>query len=514
MKRPSTAGGRRSKGPRRKTLEPKDRNASKTGRGRSSSSAADEDVAVARRLEQSLRASEERYALVAEAVAEGIYDWNIKTNALYVSPRLMEIFSFEGTGITSDAWYARVHPEDREGYRTALRNCFKRRSSKLECQYRIKAADSSYRWIEDHGLPVRDNAGWAIRLVGAVSDVTLRHQTEQALRDRDQELNAVLDAIDYGVLFMGRDLRAKIINRAFRKMWGISDEFIRETRPSMSDLINYNRHNNLYDVPSAEFDEYVARRVEAVRGGAASISEMRRLDGRIIRYQVLALPDGGRMLTYFDITDLMRSQEQLRQRTADLTESLEQQTATSEVLGVISRSKFELQPILQSVVDTASQLCRADVSVIFRLESGVYRFAAGYSLDPAYLEHERRTPISPGPGTVVGRAALSREVVQIEDAWTDPLYEQKSGGKNCRRSFDDRRPVNARRRADRRHWSRPHPSGTIYTTRNRAGDDIRRPGSDSNRECAAIRGGATAHARTHGIAGAADRCVGGASSHQ
>ena len=59
------------------------------------------------------------------------------------------------------------------------------------------------------------------------------------------------------------------------------------------------------------------------------------------------------------------------------------------------------QSILQSVVDTASQLCRADVSVIFRLEGGVYRFAAGYSLDPAYLQHERRTPISPGPGTVI-----------------------------------------------------------------------------------------------------------------
>ena len=67
--------------------------------------------------------------------------------------------------------------------------------------------------------------------------------------------------------------------------------------------------------------------------------------------------------------------------------------------------------------------------MIFRLDCGVYRFAAGYSLDPAYLEHERRTPISPGPGTVVGRAAMSREVVQIEDAWTDPLYEQKAAVK-------------------------------------------------------------------------------------
>jgi len=113
----------------------------------------------------------------------------------------------------------------------------------------------------------------------------------------------------------------------------------------------------------------------------------------------------------------------------ELRESLQQQTATSEVLGVISRSKFELQPILQSVVDTAARLCRAEQAVIFRLEGGVYRFAAGYSIVPAYLEIERRTPISPGPGTLIGRAAMSRQVVRIDDAWTDPLYEKKEDAK-------------------------------------------------------------------------------------
>ena len=115
--------------------------------------------------------------------------------------------------------------------------------------------------------------------------------------------------------------------------------------------------------------------------------------------------------------------------TRELNEQREQQRATAEVLSAISRSNFELQPILQSVVDSASQLCRADASVIFRLQGGVYRFAAGYSLSPAYLGHERRTPISPGPGTVIGRAAMRRQVVRIEDAWTDPLYEQKAAVK-------------------------------------------------------------------------------------
>jgi GAF domain-containing protein len=112
--------------------------------------------------------------------------------------------------------------------------------------------------------------------------------------------------------------------------------------------------------------------------------------------------------------------------TGELNEALERQRATADILAAISRSKFELQSILQGVVDTASRLCRADASVIFRLEGGVYRFAAGYSLIPAYMEHERRNPISPGPGTLIGRAAMSRQVVLIEDAWTDPLYEQKA----------------------------------------------------------------------------------------
>ena len=105
--------------------------------------------------------------------------------------------------------------------------------------------------------------------------------------------------------------------------------------------------------------------------------------------------------------------------------SLEQQTATAEVLGVISRSKFELQPILQSVVDTAERLCRAEQTVIYRLEDGAYRFAAGHSSVPEYLEVEKQTTIVPGHGTVVGRAALTRQVARIDDAWSDPLYEKK-----------------------------------------------------------------------------------------
>jgi GAF domain-containing protein len=116
---------------------------------------------------------------------------------------------------------------------------------------------------------------------------------------------------------------------------------------------------------------------------------------------------------------------ELRQRTGDLQESLEYQTATSDVLKVMSGSAFELAPVLQTVVTTAVRLCRADQATIYRLDDGEYRWAADHSLAPDYERIERNVRIRPGTGTLVGRVALSRDTVQILDAWTDPLYEVK-----------------------------------------------------------------------------------------
>src|SRR5205823_659359 len=83
------------------------------------------DVTARKATEQALYDNEERYSLVSDAVAEGIYDWNVERNTLFVSPRLMEIFNFEGAGLNSEDWYALVHTDDRERYRHALRSCFR-----------------------------------------------------------------------------------------------------------------------------------------------------------------------------------------------------------------------------------------------------------------------------------------------------------------------------------------------------------------------------------------------------
>jgi GAF domain-containing protein len=116
---------------------------------------------------------------------------------------------------------------------------------------------------------------------------------------------------------------------------------------------------------------------------------------------------------------------ELRQRTSDLQESLEYQTATSDVLKVISQSNFDLGPVLENVIETALRLCRAHMGSIFRLEDGRYRWAVGRGLDPAYQEIEMGTPILAGSGTLVGRAAFEGRAVQIADAMADPFYAVK-----------------------------------------------------------------------------------------
>ncbi len=252
----------------------------------------------------------------------------------------------------------------------------------------------------------------------------MRKEAEQTLHETNRlkealldDLDAVINTIDYGVLFMGPDLRARVINRAFRQMWGIPDAFI-ATGPTMADLINYNRHTGLYEVPEAEFDAFIARRVEATQAGNIAPVEMQRADGKILRYEGIVLPDGGRLLTYLDITEAKR-------READLRETLEFQTATSDVLKAISRSTLDLDAVLQTVVSSAHRLCRSEYSVIFRNEGGEYRFAAGHGNAAEYEERERRSVIRPGRGTIIGRAALKRRAVQIIDALTDPDYEAK-----------------------------------------------------------------------------------------
>jgi signal transduction histidine kinase len=113
---------------------------------------------------------------------------------------------------------------------------------------------------------------------------------------------------------------------------------------------------------------------------------------------------------------------ELRQRTDDLSESLEQQTATSEVLKVISSSVSDLQAVFDTMAENAVRLCGAERAYIFQFDGKLLRAVAAYNAGPEHWEFVHRNPIAPGRHSVSARAALERRSVQIADVQADPEY--------------------------------------------------------------------------------------------
>jgi len=113
---------------------------------------------------------------------------------------------------------------------------------------------------------------------------------------------------------------------------------------------------------------------------------------------------------------------ELRRRTDDLSESLQQQTAASEVLQVISRSAFDLRPVFEAVAESSVRLCGADRAFIFRFDGELLRMAVAYNAPPEFEDWVARHPIRPGRHSGSARAALERRTIHIPDVRADPEY--------------------------------------------------------------------------------------------
>jgi two-component system, sensor histidine kinase and response regulator len=144
------------------------------------------------------RESEERYALVTEAIHEGIFDWNLVTGACYQSPRYREILGYRDDELPSDAesFFGRIHPEDRAWMAEEM-TLYRRDPTRdrFSNELRLEHRDGTYRWVVSRGRIVRNDQGKAVRLVGAIGDMKDRLESTAKLAASEKRLRDIIDSL-------------------------------------------------------------------------------------------------------------------------------------------------------------------------------------------------------------------------------------------------------------------------------------------------------------------------------
>jgi diguanylate cyclase (GGDEF)-like protein/PAS domain S-box-containing protein len=156
----------------------------------------------------------ERHALAARSSEEGIWDWDIAAERLYSSPRLNAILGMpdEAVEIAPEGWFHLVAPDDAGRLRGVIEAHLAGQTPSLECEFRLRHRDGSWRWVKAHGLLTRDVDGTPIRMAGSLSDTTDRHAVQQRLEH--EALHDTLTGLPNRTLFIDRV--AQTLQRASR----------------------------------------------------------------------------------------------------------------------------------------------------------------------------------------------------------------------------------------------------------------------------------------------------------
>lgn len=281
--------------------------------------------------------AEERFALIAETVTEGIYDWNVLTDALYVSDRLKALLGISDPNFISREWGRLIHPDDLRAYQSAVGKHFKGETERLNWEYRIRRGTGDYFWVADSGRCMRGEDGRAVRLIGAIRDITRRKLAEfklvaasQAAEHARQQLNEALEAMSEGLVLFDAEDRIVICNSNFRRYFAVAggEDIAAMVKPGalLWDIMRASHAKGMFPLlKGADIEAHIQRR-KALRHNLGGTVEQNLSDGRWLQINEHRTADGGTASVYTDITDVKRREAELASKTAML-ESLSSKLA-------------------------------------------------------------------------------------------------------------------------------------------------------------------------------------------
>ena len=181
--------------------------------------------------------------------------------------------------------------------------------------HELEDGDAGRRWVAVTGFPRFDAAGRFLGYRGLGRNVSTMAQSLRCAREEEgllYDLERTINSLDMGVVILDADLNTEIINRAFYAIWNTGPEEVAVGCPFRA-LLEVNRHDGLEEVADAAWEDYVQRRLAEIRAGDVAPREVSREGGRSVIYSVTALSGGKRLVSYYDVTELKRREEKLRE---------------------------------------------------------------------------------------------------------------------------------------------------------------------------------------------------------
>ncbi len=296
--------------------------AERTGELRRANEELRTEITERKQAEEALRESEERFRIAAETANDVVYEWDLQQSVQWFG-KIDEMLAY-GPGEfprTLDSWAASVHPEDLERTMAEVQAHLEGRAP-YAAQYRVRRRDGIYRWWSARGAAARTPDGKPIRMIGSITDITERKQTEEALRESEQRFRILFEqAIDGMLLADAQTKRFTLANHQIQRLLGYSEAELLQL--TVADL------HQAADLPAVleQFEQHARGEIPLITN-----IPMRRKDGTVFYADISAsavrLQQRDCLFGIFrDITERKRAEETLREserRLRELTESLPQ----------------------------------------------------------------------------------------------------------------------------------------------------------------------------------------------
>ena len=273
-----------------------------------------------------------------------------------------------------------------------------------------------------------------------IESLAAEKKNMKEIAEARERLTDAIESISEGFCLYDEDDKIVLFNSKYKNLYAAYANLV-ELGTTFETIIRTSSERGVIEDAKGDREAWLIERIAQHRA-LSSTHTQHRSDGRWIQISERRTASGGVVATYADVTELKQREVELaklvqglQEATADLTQSLEQQTATSEVLRAISSSTADTQPVFDMIANRAMKLCDTEFCAVFQFDGELIHLVAHHGLtEEGAVGYTRGFPLAPSRATAIGRAILDRTFVPIPDIEADPDY----GSRDLARSVDFR----------------------------------------------------------------------------